>query len=137
MAPSKANDAQIVSTLRLFVNSESSQAAATLIEQQAKQIDALAAVIKAAKNVPQPLDGNWFDYAMNVALVLASNGDAEKILAAHDAKVLRDAADAMDLPGSQATGYYAGESDAGYREATRDAGKWFKDYADRIEGGTQ
>jgi len=37
------------------------------------------------------------------------------------AQALEEAADELDLPGSDATGYYASEQDSGYREAERHA----------------
>jgi hypothetical protein len=49
------------------------------------------------------------------------------------AQTLRDAADALDLPGSTATGYYSSNDEAGYREAERDTELWLRARADRIE----
>lgn len=59
-------------------------------------------------------------------------------LAAHDAKIraeaLREAADALDLPGSDASGYYASEAVGGYQEAEQHVETWLRVRADRIEG---
>jgi hypothetical protein len=53
------------------------------------------------------------------------------------AQTLRDAAEALSLPGSSANGYYAAEADAGYRDAERDAETWLKARADDTEGKTE
>lgn len=42
------------------------------------------------------------------------------------ADALRDAADALDLPGSDATGYYASYHDDCYREAERHIDAWLR-----------
>lgn len=49
------------------------------------------------------------------------------------AEVLRDAADRISLPGSTATGYYAGEHVSGYQEAESDAEQWLRELADQYE----
>jgi hypothetical protein len=153
MAPNRANDdAALIAWLRDVADHTKPielygklDSAAERIEALKSERDALAAVIEAVRAdvhltqmTPDPNNSGAYVLGANAeAAIFAQPSRAEKVLAARDAKVLRDAADAMDLPGSQATGYYAGESDAGYREATRDAEKWFHDNAARIEGSTQ
>jgi hypothetical protein len=83
---------------------------------------------------PKPLDPAMRDGAGEIAdLILTSDW-----LAAHVAKAkaeaLREAADALDLPGSDASGYYASEAVGGYREAEQHVETWLRDRADRIEG---
>lgn len=51
------------------------------------------------------------------------------------ARVLREAADAIVLPGSTAVGYYVSEQWSGYGDAERDAEAWLRTRADRIESG--
>lgn len=60
-------------------------AAENLAFDRLEQLIAAEATIERARNMPQPLDGNWFDHAQNVALVLA-NADTSA-LARHDAEV--------------------------------------------------
>jgi hypothetical protein len=73
-------------------------------------------------------DGPYHDRYMGLARAALSA--AAPYLAA---QTLRDAANALDLPGSTATGYYSSNDEAGYREAERDTERWLRDRADRIE----
>lgn len=59
----------------------------------------------------------------------------EQALREARAAALREAADELDLPGSGATGYYAGYEHDGYRLATEAAEEWLHDRAARIERG--
>jgi hypothetical protein len=46
---------------------------------------------------------------------------------------IRARADAPELPGCTATGYYSSNDESGYREAEAYADIWLPDRADRIE----
>ena len=61
-------------------------------------------------------------------------GAAAPFIAAQaKAEALREAADALDLPGSNAHGYYSGHADFGYSEAETHAGDWLRARAATIE----
>lgn len=51
------------------------------------------------------------------------------------AAALEEAADELDLPGSDASGYYASEAVGGYREAERHAEAWLRDRAQALREG--
>ena len=59
----------------------------------------------------------------------------EQALREARAAALREAADELDLPGSDATGYYSGGYVDGYHEAERHAEQRLRARADRIERG--
>lgn len=59
----------------------------------------------------------------------------EQALREARAAALREAADELDLPGSEATGYYSGAYVDGYHEAERHVDRWLRDRAARIERG--
>ena len=50
------------------------------------------------------------------------------------AKALEEAAEELDLPGSDATGYYAYEQESGYREAERHTETWLTNRAAAVRG---
>ena len=52
------------------------------------------------------------------------------------AEALEEAAEALDLPGSDATGYYASEQDSGYREAERHAEDWLRNRAANLRASS-
>lgn len=51
------------------------------------------------------------------------------------AEAWRQAAEAIDLPGSDATGYYASEQHSGYLDAQQHAAEWLRTRADEMDGG--
>ena len=59
------------------------------------------------------------------------------VLRGIQAQALREAADDLDLPGSTATGYYAGEAVSGYSEAERDIEAWLVKRAARLTDTTE
>lgn len=77
---------------------------------------------------------NWATYVPDTSVGMhVSERDAaafDRWLSRHDSEIqaqaLRDAAEALDLPGSTATGYYASEQHSGYEDAARDAEYWLR-----------
>lgn len=67
-------------------------------------------------------------YTSDIAALLALVREAGAV-------ALEEAADEMDLPGSDATGYYASEQDSGYREAERHTEAYLRARAVTVRGG--
>jgi hypothetical protein len=114
--------------------------------------DAIPHIARAALAAAWPLIAEEFGKALPAVLNLQGTWDASvppggsvcplcgdpweseascqhaKDLAWHDQQVragaLKDAAEAVDLPGSTAVGYYASEQHAGYSDAERDVERW-------------
>lgn len=94
-----------------------------------REVEALAKAIAGASDDEWLGTSAWDrSCAMGDArAVLASGWLAallDRVRREEGAKVLREAADAIVLPGSESTGFYSGEVDAGYREAERHAEDW-------------
>lgn len=64
------------------------------------------------------------------ALTAAGFGDVRESAAG----ALESAGEDLDLPGSDATGYYAYEQESGYREAERHAESWLRARAAAVRG---
>lgn len=59
------------------------------------------------------------------------------VLPLHEASVLNKAGDEFELPGSDATGYYASEHHAGYQAAESAGEAWLWNRAARLREGSQ
>jgi|GEM_PF-7049203 hypothetical protein len=86
----------------------------------------IAAVRRLANDVEQELTAAGFGLVKTVAEMAAIERKAM-------AWALRDAAGDLDLPGTEATGYYSSGDAAGYAEAERHAEAWLRARAATIE----
>jgi hypothetical protein len=83
---------------------------------------------------------NWEDWETEVKaeamedMWTALEAAAPFILADAKREALEDAADAIDLPGTDATGYYSSGDAAGYAEAERHAEAWLRARAKTVGG---
>jgi hypothetical protein len=75
--------------------------------------------------------------AMREVATAALSAAAPFLIREAQAQALEEAAKALDLPGSSATGYYSGNDDAGYREAENHTENWLRARAAAIRDGGQ
>lgn len=91
--------------------------------------------------VPKEVDRNGGSYDLLDAALAAHQSAALSaagfgLVADAKAGALEEAAEALDLPGSDATGYYASEQDSGYREAERHTEDWLRTRAAALRAGS-
>jgi hypothetical protein len=108
----------------------------TPAEVPADLVEKAARAIHASQCCPLDKDSQCYGWPINLEEETARHALAA-VLPEIQAQALRDAAEALDLPGSTATGYYASEAVGGYNDAERDTEAWLVKRAARLTATTE